>query len=72
MADRLTDAELAEIEKRLTVSRIGRMAIRETDADLVAIRRLLDEVRALRAHVANWETWADNLTPQCCCGNCEP
>lgn len=30
-----------------------------------------DELARLRAAVANWETWADNLSPRCCCGNCE-
>ena len=34
------------------------------------IPHLVREVRILQAHVANWESWADHLTPTCCCGNC--
>ena len=45
----LTDADLAEIEKRLTTSRLGTSMARETDRDLLAIKRLLAEVRRLRA-----------------------
>ncbi|QXT62735.1 hypothetical protein [Tessaracoccus palaemonis] len=59
-------------EQRLAVNRLGTLTARETDLDLVVIRDLLDETRRLQAAVANWELWADNLTPRCCCGNCYP
>ena len=45
----LTDTDLAEIEKRLTTSRLDTSMARETDRDLLAIKRLLAEVRRLRA-----------------------
>lgn len=45
----LTEADLTEIEKRLTISRLGTSMARETDRDLLAIKRLLSEVRRLRA-----------------------
>ena len=38
----------------------------QTYAELAA------EVRRLQAAVANWQSWADNVVPRCCCGNCEP
>ena len=50
MTDRLTDADLDAIERdRLGKPRLGRSIARETDLDLLAIRRLLAEVRRLRA-----------------------
>lgn len=45
----LTEDDLTEIEKRLTTSRLGMSMARETDRDLLAIKRLLAEVRRLRA-----------------------
>ena len=50
MTDPLTDADLDAIEQdRLSKPRLGRSIARETDLDLLAIRRLLAEVRRLRA-----------------------
>ena len=46
MTDPLTDAYLDAIERdRLGKPRLGRSIARETDLDLLAIRRLLTEVR---------------------------
>ena len=50
MTDPLTAADLYAIEQdRLGKPRLGRSIARETDLDLLAIRRLLAEVRRLRA-----------------------
>ena len=49
MTDPMTAAELDAIEQRLGKPRLGRSIARETDLDLLAIRRLLAEVRRLRA-----------------------
>ena len=50
MTDPMTDADLDAIERdRLGKPRLGRSIARETDLDLLAIRRLLAEVRRLRA-----------------------
>ena len=50
MTDPMTDADLDAIERdRLDKPRLGRSIARETDLDLLAIRRLLAEVRRLRA-----------------------
>lgn len=35
------------------------------------MQALIREVEALRAANHNWQRWADNLPPRCCCGNCE-
>ena len=50
MTDPMTDADLDAIERdRLGKPRLGRSIARETDLDLLAIRRLLAEVHRLRA-----------------------
>ena len=49
MTDPLTAAELDAIEQRLNTPRLGRSIARETDLDLLAIRRLLAEVRRLQS-----------------------
>ena len=51
MTDPMTPERLAEIEARLTVSRLGRSYAMETDADLRGIRDLAAEVRRLQAAV---------------------
>ena len=51
MTDPMTAAELDAIEQRLGKPRLGRSIARETDLDLLAIRRLLAEVRRLRSIV---------------------
>lgn len=56
----MTDHEklIAEAEERLTVSRLGKSIMRETDRDLILIRKLAE---ALQAHVApepTVEEWA--------------
>ena len=55
---------------------VGGILVRE-DRDFMAAARtdvpaLVAEVRRLQAAVANWQSWADNVVPRCCCGNCEP
>ena len=59
MTDPLTAAELDAIEQRLGKPRLGRSIARETDLDLLAIRRLLAEVRRLRSIVTRWEMEAE-------------
>ena len=50
MTDPMTDADLDAIERdRLGKPRLGRSIAHKTDLDLLAIRRLLAEVRRLRA-----------------------
>ena len=48
MPDAPTPLDLDAIRARLTMNRLGTVAARETDRDLVAIRALLDEVERLR------------------------
>lgn len=42
--------------------------VRRLQTEAEATRRERD---ALKARNDNWQLWADNLTPRCCCGNCE-
>ena len=59
MTDPMTAAELDAIEQRLNTPRLGRSIARETDLDLLAIRRLLTEVRRLRSIVTRWDMEAE-------------
>ena len=59
MTDPLTAADLDTIEQRANTPRLGRSIARETDLDLLAIRRLLAEVRRLRSIVTRWEMEAE-------------
>ena len=53
MTDRLTDADLDAIDRdRLATPRLGRSMAREMDRDVLAIRKLLAEVRRLQAELA--------------------
>ena len=62
MTDPLTDADLDAIERdRLGKPRLGRSIARETDLDLLAIRRLLTEVRRLRAMEQRVREYARHL-----------
>lgn len=80
MPDRLTDADLDAIERdRLDKPRLGRSIARERDLDLLAIRRLLAEVRRLRAmeqRVRELHEWycagCEGTDPECgpMCGHC--
>lgn len=62
MTDPMTAAELDAIERdRLGKPRLGRSIARETDLDLLAIRRLLAEVRRLRAMEQRVREYARHL-----------
>ena len=61
MTDPMTAAELDAIEQRLGKPRLGRSIARETDLDLLAIRRLLAEVRRLRAMEQRVREYARHL-----------
>lgn len=61
MTDPMTAAELDAIEQRLGKPRLGRSIARETDLDLLAIRRLLAEVRRLRATEQRVREYARHL-----------
>ena len=61
MTDPMTAAELDAIVQRLGKPRLGRSIARETDLDLLAIRRLLAEVRRLRAMEQRVREYARHL-----------
>ena len=62
MTDRLTDADLDAIERdRFAVSRLGEPTVRETRLDKLAIRKLLAEVRRLRAMEQRVREYARHL-----------
>ena len=62
MTDPMTDADLDAIERdRLDKPRLGRSIARERDLDLLAIRRLLAEVRRLRAMEQRVREYARHL-----------
>ena len=61
MTDPMTAADLDAIGQRLNTPRLGRSIARETDLDLLAIRRLLAEVRRLRAMEQRVREYARHL-----------
>ena len=61
MTDPMTGPRLDAIEQRLGKPRLGRSIARETDLDLLAIRRLLAEVRRLRAMEQRVREYARHL-----------
>lgn len=56
------DTKLEEIEARVAASRAE---FSGTEPD-----QSTRDLEALLALVKNWQTWADNVQPDCCCGNC--
>lgn len=57
-----TEQLLADARKRLTVSRLGKSIMREMDADLIVIRRLVEALEAVTAERDRLKAATEKLT----------